>query len=776
MWHPILCPTDLASSIERLEVLKTEMSSDMASGLPPAVATFLPLLEQISEGIQVFDEQGSLLYANEIAAKNLGFATPTAFLKAHLGRFCGLQIVTFCNAAGVPLPHDDYPCVQALKGQRVAEQTLHFRDRQQRDRCLAIRAMPLRDDHGTVRYGAVLSRDLTTTQAIAQKLDQTTRQLRQLVDVIPSLVACLDAQEHHVYANEAYLKAFRTTAADLSGSCLPAIVGPVLYQQLQLPLKQALQGELADICLPINSFQTRLQYSRVSIIPQFEGPKVAGVYLIFSQISAHAHTNDLLQTETNFFRHSLEAASVGTWDWHLINQELLWSLPQEQLFGVTPGSFDGQPETFFQLVHEADHDDLKAAIAAAMKTQQQFAAEFRVRLPNQQIRWLAQRGQVLRDPEGRVARMVGVTFDTTAQHTAQALLVQQMQRDRLIAKLSQELSHTDQVKKVLPQVFESVRQHLQLDRLVLIDLREEAGAIMAEARTTVIESMSDWQMRHPWSVKTVYLEKFRLGHPVGLADVQQQSLSEAELSFLNFFDVQADLSIPLLEGEQFWGLLSAQSRQPRDWLSEEIRLLETVGRVVSTAIQRDRLHDYLTRANRKLKRFAYLDGLTQVANRRRFEHFLHQEWRRLMREQSSLALIMVDIDHFKAYNDVYGHQAGDDCLRRVAGILRGAVQRPADMVARYGGEEFVVVLPNTDVQGAETIGEKIQILIHRAQIPHEGSRVSQSITLSLGIAALYPHPLKVPDDLISLADQALYQAKEKGRDRVVVAPSDPGSH
>jgi diguanylate cyclase (GGDEF)-like protein len=759
-----------------LEVLKTAMSSDLAPGIPPAVATFLPLLEQIDEGVQVFDEQGSLLYANERAANNLGFATPTAFLKAHRGRFCGLQIVTFCSAAGVPLPPDDYPCVQALKGQRVAEQTLHFRDRQQRDRCLAIRAVPLRDDHGTVRYGAVLSRDLTTAQAISQKLEQKDRQLRQMVDLIPSLVACLDAQEHHVYANEAYLKAFRTAAADLPGSFLQAVVGPVLYQQLQLPLKQALQGELADICLPVNSLQLPLRYNRVSLIPRLEGAKVAGAYLIFSPISAHQHTNDLLQTETDFFRHSLEAASVGTWDWHLIHQELLWSSPQEQLFGLTPGSFDGQPETFFQLVHEADHGTLKAAIAAAMETRQQFAAEFRVRLPNQQIRWVAQRGQVLRNPQGRVTRMVGVTFDTTAQHTAQALLVQQMQRDRLIAKLSQDISRTDQVTKALPEVFETVRQHLQLDRLVLINLREEAGEVIAEARTAMVESMSDWQMRHPWSVKAVYLEKFQLGHPVGIADVQQQSLSEAELSFLDFFEVQADLSIPLLEGDQLWGLLSAQSRQPRDWLPEEIRLLETVGMLVSTAIQRDRLHDYLTRANRKLKRFAYLDGLTQVPNRRRFEHFLHQEWRRLMREQSPLALIMVDIDHFKAYNDVYGHQAGDDCLRRVAGILRSAIQRPADMVARYGGEEFAIVLPNTNVEGAETIAEKIQILIHRAQIPHQGSLVSKSVTLSMGLAALYPHPLKAPDDLIGLADQALYQAKDNGRDRVVAAPYKNGSH
>jgi diguanylate cyclase (GGDEF)-like protein len=279
--------------------------------------------------------------------------------------------------------------------------------------------------------------------------------------------------------------------------------------------------------------------------------------------------------------------------------------------------------------------------------------------------------------------------------------------------------------------------------------------------------MLDWKMRHPWAVKAAYLEKFRQGHPVGVADIHQQSFSESELSFLTFFDVRADLSVPLLKEEQLWGLLSAQSQQPRDWQPEEQRLLETIGTLVSTAVQRDRLHRHLTRANRKLQRFAYLDGLTRVANRRRFEEFLSQEWRRLMREQSPIALIMVDIDHFKAYNDIYGHQAGDDCLRRVAGILRSAVQRPADIVARYGGEEFAIVLPNTDIGGAETVAEKIRMLIHRAKLPHQGSAVSEFITLSLGVTVMLPHPLKAPDDLIKIADQALYEAKKSGRDRIV---------
>ncbi|MEM6713656.1 MAG: diguanylate cyclase [Cyanobacteria bacterium P01_C01_bin.147] len=750
------------------------MNSNVSPRIPAAVATFLPLLEHVGEGIQIFDEDGCLLYANKVAAQNLGFQTPQVLMTDHQGQFQGLNIVTFSYPTGQVLELSEYPCVRALKGEQVAEQVLQFTDHQHQDRRLAIQAMPLRDETGAVRYGAVLSRNLTEVETAMLSGRQETPHLHQIVNVLPSLVAYLNQQEQHIYANHSYLKAFRVLAESLPGSTLQSVVGPVIYQQLRQPLKQAFSGEIADVCLPIGSGQPRLQYKRVSVVPRFEGQVVAGVYLILGPVTAHQHTDDLLQTETNFLRYSLEAAAVGTWDWHLLDQELLWSLPQERLFGLSPGSFDGQPETFLQLVHEGDRDFLEAAIAAATQTQQQFAAEFRVILPDRKIRWLNQRGQVVSDSQGQVVRMVGVTFDITAQHTAKSLLMKQMSRDRLIAKLAQDISRTEQVNQLLPEAFGVVREHLELDRLVLIDLRAKPGKAIIEEHIPAVKSMMDWEMRHPWSVKPNFLEKFQLGHPVSLSNLHQQSLSDSELGFWTFFDVGADLSIPLLDGEQLWGLLSAQSRQPRDWLPEETRLLETVGRLFSTAIQRDRLHANLTRANRELERFAYLDGLTQVANRRRFEHFLNQEWRRLMREQSSMALIMVDIDHFKAYNDIYGHQAGDNCLRRVAGILRSAIQRPADIVARYGGEEFALVLPNTDIQGAETIAAKIRVLLHQAQIPHKGSPVSQLVTVSSGIAAIYPHPLKAPDDLISIADQALYQAKEKGRN-CIVAFSSPQS-
>ncbi|MEG4391362.1 diguanylate cyclase [Microcoleus sp. BROC3] len=177
----------------------------------------------------------------------------------------------------------------------------------------------------------------------------------------------------------------------------------------------------------------------------------------------------------------------------------------------------------------------------------------------------------------------------------------------------------------------------------------------------------------------------------------------------------------------------------------------------------------LETVNRALQYLATYDSLTEVRNRRSFNEYLDTEWRRLAREEAPLSLIMCDIDYFKLYNDTYGHQAGDECLRQVASVLQHSVKRSADLVARYGGEEFAVVLPNTDIQGATCVAEMIGQQVRSLQIVHAKSPVSEYVTLSLGVACCIPAPMSQPATLIAIADEALYRAKKAGRDRVSVA-------
>lgn len=178
----------------------------------------------------------------------------------------------------------------------------------------------------------------------------------------------------------------------------------------------------------------------------------------------------------------------------------------------------------------------------------------------------------------------------------------------------------------------------------------------------------------------------------------------------------------------------------------------------------------LQEANETLLRISSMDGLTGISNRRRFEDYYDQEWRRAVRDEYPLSLIMVDIDYFKAYNDTYGHQAGDDCLKQVANSIADTVNRPGDLTARYGGEEFVIVLPNTEAGGAAMVAELLRAKVESLNIRHEKSLAAGKVTVSLGVATIVPNRGSSPSVLVVLADKALYQAKQEGRNRVRIHP------
>ncbi|XZO02694.1 MAG: diguanylate cyclase domain-containing protein [Microcoleus sp.] len=182
--------------------------------------------------------------------------------------------------------------------------------------------------------------------------------------------------------------------------------------------------------------------------------------------------------------------------------------------------------------------------------------------------------------------------------------------------------------------------------------------------------------------------------------------------------------------------------------------------------ERKQVEEMLINQAQRDRLIATTDGLTQVANRRCFDRRLQSEWPTLIEGQKLLSLIMLDVDYFKRYNDCYGHQAGDSCLVKVASSAALAVRRSSDLFARYGGEEFAVILPHTDAAGAIAVAESIQKAIRDLGIPHQQSEVSEIVTVSMGIATVIPSFGSSPDELVALADRALYDAKQQGRDRI----------
>ena len=177
------------------------------------------------------------------------------------------------------------------------------------------------------------------------------------------------------------------------------------------------------------------------------------------------------------------------------------------------------------------------------------------------------------------------------------------------------------------------------------------------------------------------------------------------------------------------------------------------------------LQTRLEQSNSELQRLSSLDGLTGIANRRIFDERLENEWQRGIRDHEPITLMMIDIDYFKAYNDCYGHQGGDQTLQKVAHALRSTAMRPADLVARYGGEEFGIILPNTAFHGAESLAERLLTNIRALQIPHSGSKAAAIVTVTVGALTQIPSAQTPPSLMIQLADKALYTAKNLGRNR-----------
>lgn len=228
---------------------------------------------------------------------------------------------------------------------------------------------------------------------------------------------------------------------------------------------------------------------------------------------------------------------------------------------------------------------------------------------------------------------------------------------------------------------------------------------------------------------------------------------------------------PILN-QEITGRSPVYTNETRTWLASYFPIFDThripyrVGFVVMDITDRKRLEV-------QLERQARLDGLTKIANRRHFDEVLQAEWQRCLRACQPLSLILCDADYFKIYNDTYGHPMGDQCLMAIAKVLKQSTRRSSDLAARYGGEEFVILLPNTMLSEGISFAHGIRQRIYELNLPHKGSKVSDRVTLSLGVTSHIPQPGDRIEDFINCADRALYEAKQQGRDRIVSLPFSP---
>ncbi|MGL5063094.1 MAG: sensor domain-containing diguanylate cyclase [Microcoleus sp.] len=507
------------------------------------------------------------------------------------------------------------------------------------------------------------------------------------------------------------------------------------------------------------------------------------------EVKVRQRIEEELRSSQHFIQQIADAAPYLLYIYDVTEQRNVYVNGQaSKLLGYTPQEIlQMQTALYSSLVYPEDVGKLAAHLHQFPSLEEGSILELEYRLKHRsgEWRWFRCRDQVFaRTPDGKPKQIFGTAQDITEYKRAEETLRQQNERELLMATITQHIRQSLDLDEVLGTTVTEVRQFLQADRVTIVRFQPCTGSLGAAPTTGAVMVESVAPNCRPMLGETLqnfcfdefFLEAYKNRGIRPIADVGAADLPQNQLDLLAQFDVQAYLVVPLVQGEELWGLLMAHQSSPRLWMQLEVDLLSSLAAQLAIAIKQAELYEQLQAANQKLELLASLDELTQLANRRRFDQYLEMQWRSQAREQTPLSLILCDIDSFKSYNDTYGHPGGDKCLRQVAGAIAEAVKRPSDLAARYGGEEFAIILPNTKINGALQVAEQIQAKIAALQVPHAASVVSQYVTVSLGVASMVPTSDLGIEILIAAADRALYQAKAQGRDRIQVYQQDPASN
>ena len=369
-------------------------------------------------------------------------------------------------------------------------------------------------------------------------------------------------------------------------------------------------------------------------------------------------------------------------------------------------------------------------------------------------------------------------------HLTLCALNQKMQKDvaqrKLLFEISDRIRQSLELKVIFETATKEIRALLNCDFVGITSLNNKKVTFKAYSSATEIES--DFQKSFDYDYfcpSQKEYQSYLSGHIEVIEQDNEQSCSSAR----SLSNARSRLIIPILiknadytsgffssakdtmftSNMLFGWLIADRYSSERSWQPEEIDMFREITTQLGIGIKQGLLH-------KQLSQLALLDSLTRVYNRRSFDRQLKREWGTHRRNPAPLSLIMCDVDCFKIYNDVYGHQQGDRCLQQVAQAISAVLKRSGDVLARYGGEEFVVILPQTPQSGAIKVAETIRNAVKALEISHHNSLVDSVVTISLGVATTIPDTVDSPQLLIEAADLALYQAKDRGRDCVAVYP------
>ncbi|MDZ8136400.1 MAG: PAS domain S-box protein [Nostoc sp. DedQUE04] len=648
------------------------------------------------------------------------------------------------------------------------------------------------DDQGAIVELQSVGRDITDRKLVEQALSENEQKFRAIFNQTIQFIGLLQPNGIVLEANQ--------TALDFAGINREEVVGKPFWEakwwtislntqeQLKTAIAAAAKGESIRYEVEILGrdrqaiaidFSLRPILDRTGHITLliFEGRDITEYKVALQERhkaeEALRSSQDFLQKVANTIPHILYLFDLLQGTSIYLNQKSV------AILGYSPEEFcNADPQWLMNCFHPDDRYlcyDIPNRFVN-LNDNEVLSTEYRFRHKNGEWRWLNTREVVFaRDANGTPTQILGSVEDISTRKEAEVMLRQQAEGERLITEVTQQIRQSLNLEEVLNTTVNSIRQCLGSDSVAIYQLQSDgSGNFAAKSVGDDYPQRLELTM-HPFSLKQDFSDYYQ-GLPKVFHNIQESNFSAEVFELLQLYQVKAAIIVPILNEQHLWGLLIVhQCIAPRYWQAFEVNLLQQLASQVAIAIHQSVLYQQVQAANEELQRLATLDGLTQIANRRRFDQYLEAEWQRLKREQLSLSLILLDVDFFKLYNDTYGHLGGDDCLRQLASALKNIVKRPADLVARYGGEEFAIILPNTEIQGAIYVAQTIRQAVRDLAIPHAQSRVCDRVTVSLGVVSIVPNSEISPTDLINAADKALYVAKQQGRDRVhavcVVTPS-----
>ncbi len=455
------------------------------------------------------------------------------------------------------------------------------------------------------------------------------------------------------------------------------------------------------------------------------------------------------------------AAHIVSLDWNVETDRLQWSDEIEPMFGFAPGGFAHTYEAFLERVHPDDRAAVEQAVRSAMKQDRVYAIEHRIVWPDGTVRWVAETGDVLRDDDNRAVRMIGIVQDITDRRQAEEALRQS--NEKLSASLAalqlhtRDLTHINEMNELLQSCLREEEIHRVFGHMAkTLELGSGGMLAMANPSGRGLQSVAAWGDTE--GIDTAFSHDDCWGIRRGQA--YEPSLTHPGL-YCAHFHHRADLHSlcqPLvLQGETL-GLITLRAKSDigKDAWQRLRQLSVTLGEALKLALSNIRLRE-------ALREQATRDPLTGLFNRRYLDETLPRELHACLRDDQPLALAILDIDHFKRYNDTWGHEAGDQVLIEVSRILREHL-RASDIACRFGGEELVAVMPRAELHEARERISRIANLVRDAEV-HTHDRPLPAVTFSAGIA-LAPLHGENADTLLRAADQALYAAKQAGRNRV----------